>query len=159
MNRRRAVKNLIAFSGGTLTLTFLMQACNSSEKDGYPAMLASVVDTIIPAGGGRLGALALGVGQFMEKLINDCYEKPVQDNVRKQLSALGRAGFIGREQQQRQEMLLKLAGSTDKDEKDFFTLMKTETIRGFNTSEKVMVDYLHYKVAPGHYYGCAAVKA
>ena len=48
---------------------------------------------------------------------------------------------------------------SNKDEKDFFDLMKTETIRGFNTSQKVMENYLGYKIAPGHYYGCINVKA
>ena len=47
--------------------------------------------------------------------------------------------------------------SKDKDEKDFFLLVKTETIRGFNTSQKVMEDYLGYKIAPGHYKGCITV--
>ena len=37
--------------------------------------------------------------------------------------------------------------------------MKSETIRGFNTSQKVMQEYLGYKVAPGHYYGSVDVKA
>jgi hypothetical protein len=37
--------------------------------------------------------------------------------------------------------------------------MKSETIRGFNTSQEVMQDYLHYQVAPGHYYGCIDIKA
>jgi hypothetical protein len=46
-----------------------------------------------------------------------------------------------------------------KEEKDFFDLMKSETIRGFNTSQKVMQDYLGYKVAPGHYYGSVDVKS
>ena len=35
--------------------------------------------------------------------------------------------------------------------------MKSETIRGFNTSQQVMEKYLHYKVAPGHYHGCVNV--
>jgi hypothetical protein len=52
---------------------------------------------------------------------------------------------------------MRFAGSKDKNESDFFTLMKTETIRGFNTSQKVMEDYLGYKIAPGHYNGCVPV--
>jgi hypothetical protein len=60
---------------------------------------------------------------------------------------------------ERQQLLLKLPSSSGKKEKDFFTLIKTETIRGFNTSQKVMEEYLNYKVAPGHYYGCVDVKS
>jgi hypothetical protein len=54
---------------------------------------------------------------------------------------------------------MKLADSSDKDEKDFFDLMKSETIRGYSTSREVMTNYLDYKVAPGHYYGCVDITA
>jgi len=37
--------------------------------------------------------------------------------------------------------------------------MKSETIRGFNTSKEVMVGYHKFKLAPGHFYGCVDVKA
>ena len=62
-------------------------------------------------------------------------------------------------QVQREELLLKFSTSAKKEEKDFFDLIKSETIRGFNTSQKVMEEYLGYKVAPGHYYGSIDVKA
>ena len=56
-------------------------------------------------------------------------------------------------------LLLKLSASENKPEKDFFALIKSETINGFNTSKEVMTKYFNYKVAPGHYYGCIDVKA
>ena len=60
---------------------------------------------------------------------------------------------------QRQELLLKFSVSEKKSEKDFFDLVKSETIRGFSTSKEVMLGYLDYKVVPGHYYGCVDVTA
>jgi hypothetical protein len=54
---------------------------------------------------------------------------------------------------------LKFSVSENKNEKDFFDLMKAETIRGFNTSREVMLKYLNYKIQPGHYYGCVDVNA
>ena len=102
-------------------------------------ILASVADTIIPAGT-SIGALSVGVDKFLQKLIDDCYEKPIQDNIKKQLSALDRAAdnhhnksFSECTQQQREKLLLKLEDSADKDEKEFFTMIKSETIRGFTT--------------------------
>jgi hypothetical protein len=172
MNRRRAVKNLVIASGGLITLPFWMQACRMADKNTHqssfsPAqqdILASITDTIIPAGN-AIGALSVGVDKFLQKLIDDCYETPIQDNVRNQLQAVDASArstygnsFSACPQQQRQEILLKWSGSANKDEKDFFQLMKTETIRGFNTSQKVMEGYFDYKVAPGHYYGCVNVK-
>lgn len=125
--------------------------------------LAAVADTIIPAGN-SLGALSVGVDKFLQKLLDDCYGKEVQDNVKLQLQGLDTTAqaahaksFSECDQQQRQQLLQQLS-SGNQAEKDFFSLMKSETIRGFNTSREVMVDYLKYKPAPGYYYGCVDVK-
>jgi acyl CoA:acetate/3-ketoacid CoA transferase len=173
MNRRNAVKNLVLASGGLITLPMWMQSCGISDTNTHQSsfsadeqvILAKVTDTIIPDGN-AIGALSVGVDKFLQKLIDDCYEKPVQDNVKKQLQALNAAAkttykksFVDCTQQQRQEALMKFSTSQNKDEKDFFDLIKSETIRGFNTSQKVMQDYLNYQIAPGHYYGCVNVKA
>jgi hypothetical protein len=127
--------------------------------------LTSVADTIIPAGD-SIGAISVGVDKFLEKLLSDCYEKEVQDNVKNQLKALEESAsksftkeFSACDQSQRQELLIKFSSSENKAENDFFKLMKSETIRGFNTSREVMMNYLNYKPVPGHYYGCVDVKA
>lgn len=164
MNRRSALKNITVVSGSLISLPAWMVSCGVADKDVHHSgfdvqeqqVLAAIADTIIPAGN-SIGALSVGVDKYLQKLIDDCYETPVQDNVKKQLHALKVQSFIESTQQQREKLLMKLAGSTDKDEKDFFDLIKSETIRGFNTSQKVMEDYLGYKIAPGHYNGCISV--
>ena len=127
------------------------------------ATLAAVADTIIPAGN-SIGALSVGVDKFLQKLIDHCYAKDVQDNVKAQLTALDATAealhgkpFRDCDQPQREQILLARAASENKAEADFFDLMKSETIRGFNTSREVMVNYLHYKQVPGHYHGCVDV--
>lgn len=127
--------------------------------------LRAITDTIIPAGN-SIGALTVGVDSFLQKLITTCYDKETQDNVKTQLENLERSSqqvagksFAALPKEQREELLLKLAHSDVKAEKDFFTLIKSETIRGFSTSKEVMTKYLNYKVVPGHYYGCVDVKA
>ena len=137
----------------------------TSFSTSSPETLAAVADTIIPAGN-SIGALSVGVDKFLQKLLANCYEKDVQENVDKQLSALDASArstygntFTGCDQSQRQSLLTKFANSDDTHEKDFFTLIKSETIRGFNTSREVMLQYLKYKILPGHYYGCVDVKA
>jgi hypothetical protein len=47
--------------------------------------------------------------------------------------------------------------SETKEAKDFFELIKGETIRGFRTSREVMLDFLDYKIVPGHYFGCVDI--
>ena len=172
MNRRLAVKKIIIASGGLVSLPFWMTGCDngdmathlSSFSTGEQELLASVTDTIIPAGDAP-GALAVGVDKFLQKLIDDCYEQPVRDNVKVQLKALETSAkttygksFVQCSPSQRQELLLKFSVSADKAEKDFFTLLKSETILGFTTSKEVMEKYFHYKIAPGHYYGCVDQK-
>jgi hypothetical protein len=173
MNRRTSLKKLMAASGALIALpswargwsvsdlTTDISSFNLTEQD----LLASVADTIIPAGN-SIGALTVGVDKFLQKLIDNCYEKDVQDNIKVQLmgletiaqSSFGKS-FSSCDQIQRQELLVKLSTAEDKAEKDFFDLIKSETIRGFNTSKEVMLDYLKYKVVPGHYYGCVDVNA
>jgi len=173
MDRRRAIKNLAIVSGGLITLPQWMVSCGISDTTIHQSsfsiieqeILASITDTIIPEGN-SIGALSVGVDKFLQKLIDDCYEKDVQDNVKTQLKnlegsskAINKRSFADCTQVQREQLLLKLSASTNKAEKDFFDLIKSEAIRGFNTSQKVMQEYLGYKVAPGHYYGSVEVKA
>ena len=172
MNRRRTIKQLVIAGGGLVTLPQWMISCGISDSPVHKSsfsqddqeLLSSIADTIIPAGNST-GAIAVGVDKYLQKLIDDCFEKDVQVNVKSELKKLdvlaqstNKKAFAGCTQQQRQELLIKLSASNVKAEKDFFDLIKTETIRGFNTSQKVMQDYLGYKVAPGHYYGCVAAK-
>lgn len=168
MNRRGAVKNLVVAYSGLISLPFWMQACGITDKETHQTtftseeqgLLAKITDTIIPAGN-SVGALSVGVDKFLQKMLDDCYEKPIQDNVRNQLKQLETVAqknhgksFASCSQNEREQLLLNFSASQNKNEKDFFDLVKNETIRGFNTSQKVMQEYLNYKVAPGHYYGC-----
>lgn len=171
MNRRNALKNITIVSGSLISLPGWMVSCGISDKNthqsgfntGEQKILAAISDTIIPAGT-SVGALSVGVDKFLQKLIDDCYEKPVQDNVKKQLASLDisadndhNKSFSECTQHQREKLLQKLADSANKDEKEFFTLVKTETIHGFNTSQKVLEGFLGYKIVPGHYNGCVPV--
>jgi len=164
MNRRHAVKNLAIASGGWISLPFWMVACGTREKS-LPDTLAAIVDAIIPAGTASPGALSLGVDKFLHKLIDDCYDAPAQAEVKEQLAALDASAktkygssFATCPLPQRQQLVTAGLSSPNKKEKAFFESMKSETIRGFNTSQPVMEGYLNYKVAPGHYYGCVSVK-
>lgn len=136
-------------------------ACSGSEGE----ILTAVVDTIIPEGNG-IGAVAVGVDKFLQKLFADCYDTDVRENIKTQLTSLEEAAnitygkpFKDCDQLAREQMLLRLSTSPDQLQQDFFKLVKSETIRGFRTSREVMVNFLQYKQVPGHYYGCVDVKA
>jgi hypothetical protein len=173
VKRRDILKGIMAASGGLVALPLWADLWKLDDIVGHvtsfstdeQTLLASVADTIIP-GGNSIGALSVGVDKFLQKLFDDCYEKEVQDNIKTQLAALNASAnssygksFTTCDQKQREELLLKFEASDDKAENDFFKLIKSETIRGFNTSREVMTKYLNYKVAPGHYHGCVDVNA
>lgn len=173
MNRRDTIKTIMTASGTLIALPSWANDWSAAEMITHHSSfsfeagetLTAVTDTIIPQGD-AIGALSVGVDKFLQKLIDHCYEKEIQDNVKSQLAALEASSqrlhgkpFRECDQQQREQMLLKFASSGIKEEEDFFKLMKAETIRGFNTSREVMVNYLHFKQVPGHYYGCVDVNA
>jgi hypothetical protein len=171
MDRRTSLKNMLVATGGLIAMPAWADNWAITDLAELPStlsaptqeILASVADTIIPPGN-SVGALSVGVDKFLEKLIANCYEKEVQENVAKQLAALDASAqgaygssFAKCEQPQREALLLKMSTAENKDEKDFFELMKSQTIRGFNTSREVMLQYLNYKIVPGHFYGCVDV--
>jgi hypothetical protein len=173
MNRRTSLKNLLVASGGLIVLPSWAENWSvndlTSHRSSFSAMnqeiLASVADTIIPTGN-SIGALSVGVDKFLQKLFDNCYEKDVQENIKTQLAALDVSAknsfgnlFSACNATQRETLLKNLATSENKNEKEFFDLMKSETIRGFNTSREVMLKYLNYKILPGHFYGCVDVNA
>ena len=172
MNRRDILKQLFVTSGGLIALPSWARDWTANDFALYHSgfstieqqILASVADAIIPPGN-SIGALSVGVDKFLQKLFENCYDNTVQTNLKTQLASLENTArtnfsksFADCDQAQRQDLLLKFSVSNNKNEKDFFTLIKSETIRGFSTSKEVMSKYLGYKVAPGHYYGCVDVK-
>ncbi len=173
MNRRSTLKNLVTATGAIFTLPGWATSWNitslhlytSSFSKSEQEMLSALVDTIIPSGN-SIGAKAVGVDVFLQKLFDKCYEQEVQNNIKKQLAALDAnastahgTGFGSCTSPQREALFLAMSTTANKEEKDFFNVLKSETIRGFSTSEEIMVKYHKYKVAPGHYYGCVDVNA
>lgn len=126
-------------------------------------LLAEMVETIIPASD-TPGAKTLGVQNFIQKMIEDCYEKDVQERFRNGLDTVNTLAtqgygksFVECDATQRQDILKKLELATESDRKQFISLVKNLTIQGYTTSEYVLTKHLHYNMAPGHYYGCVPV--
>ncbi|NJB69599.1 hypothetical protein GGR42_000061 [Saonia flava] len=171
MNRRNSLKKLVMASAGLVALPAWAQGWEASTIE-LPQLfpieeqeiLTAVADTIIPTGD-SVGALSVGVEKFLQRLFADCYEQDVQDNIKVQLNALDASAnneyeqsFVLCDQSQREALLLALTEVEESPESNFFNLVKNETIRGFRTSRKVMMDHLDYVMAPGYYNGCVDVK-
>ncbi len=125
--------------------------------------LADMAETIIPATD-TPGAKALNVHQFIQKMVADCYEPKAQETLRAGLDALdGLAqksfgkNFAEGDVAQRTTLLTQL--SQDPVQKDFYSLVKGLTIRGYLSSEYVMTNLTHYEFMPARYHGCVPVLA
>ncbi|MBO0952446.1 gluconate 2-dehydrogenase subunit 3 family protein [Fibrella sp. HMF5405] len=123
-------------------------------------ILTELVDTLIPASD-TPGAKALNVPDFVQKMVIDCYEPAVQQQVKDGLLAVDAvakvsfgSSFSTCDTPQRLDVLKQLEVSPDQNRKEFYGLIKNLTIQGYTTSEYVMTKYLNYSMIPGHYYGC-----
>jgi hypothetical protein len=173
MERREALKILAMASGSLVALPSWALGWNAKHI-GIPssvftraeeALISAVADTIIPEKD-SIGALPVGVDRFLIRLLDRCYETDVQNNVKVQLKNLDDAtrqaagiGFTDCSQEQREKLLLTFSESPDENRREFFDLLKSETIRGFRTSQVVMEEYLGYELMPGHYDGNVDVDA
>lgn len=168
MERRIALKQIALATGGLLALPAWANAwTQASVRSGHLLLeptqaqtLTELVDTLIPASD-TLGAKALGVPDFVQKMVADCYETPVQQSVKTGLDTVEsianqqfKQPFTALDATQRMEVLKQMETSPEASRKDFYALVKNLTIQGYTTSEYVMTKFLHYNPVPGHFYGC-----
>jgi hypothetical protein len=173
MNRRNALRSIGLVTGGLITIPSWMISCGISDQETHQSgfslehqhLLTQITDTFIPAANG-VGAVDMGVDKFLQVLIDDCYEPKDQQQFKDQLDALAKSAHHEYDQafgectsDEREKLLLRMSTSDNKDQQEFYKLIKSEIIRGYTTSQKVMVDYLGYKVAPGHFYGSVKINA
>lgn len=133
-------------------------------------LLADIAETFIPATdtvmADRMGAKALKVDQFIQKIVADCSDKATQDVFTRGLAtvdglALKSFGkpFNEGDATQRMALLTQLSQSADPAQKSFYGLVKNLTIRGYMSSEHVMTNLTHFEFIPGRYHGCIPVLA
>lgn len=171
MKRRHAIKSLATSLGALLTLPAWANSWTpqsvalSSPFFNVPHedLLIDIVSTIIPEGD-KPGAKSLGVPNFIQKMVVDCFEKKAQedfkiglDTIEKNAQQAYNQSFIKLTAAQKEEILRGISNSEDILQKEFFKAIKNLTIQGYTTSEYVMVNYYKYEMAPGHFYGCVPV--
>lgn len=176
MDRRKSLKILGAAGVGIAGLALVdwkWQIVDRLTHQGFFSFeeektISAIAETFIPDGlppilptpdAQPIGALSTGTDQFLIQLFEKCYEKEDQELIKTQLKALHKAGFLDFTQEEKERALLALKDSELEEEKEFYSLMRSNTIMGFTTVKEVMVDYRDYKVAPGYYHGCVDVPA
>lgn len=172
MDRRRALKTMILASGSLVALPSWamgwklkdVATSGTSFTMAEQEVITAIADTLIPSDG-TIGALSVGVDKFLIRLIEECYEEEFQTGIKAQLENLNKtvkekdnASFTECSKKQKEDRLRALSASKNEAEKEFFDFIKSQTIRGFNTSEEVMVNYHNYVMMPGYYDGCVDVE-
>jgi Gluconate 2-dehydrogenase subunit 3 len=171
MERRKAIKGIALSLGSLVSLPAWASGWNPSTIGsslpaaiGGEALLSELVETIIPATN-TLGAKGLGVHQFIQKMIADCYDKKSQANFEKNLADIDPLSiktfgkpFAEGDATQRLNLLQSLEQSTDKNTVSFYRTLRGLTIQGYTSSEYYMTKFTDYEMAPARFYGCVPVK-
>lgn len=171
MKRRQAVKSLASSAVALIALPTWANGWSASKlifssnllSSNQKQTLEEITNTLIPDGE-ILGAKSLKIADFVEKMIQDCYEVNVKENFKYGLDSyeqesrkLFQKPFSQLEANQKLELLNKFQHSEDTKLKEAYALLKSLTIQGYSTSEYVMTKFLKYEMAPGHFYGCVDV--
>jgi len=183
MNRRDALSRVGLLLGGTIigAEMFLSGCTNTDQKIGMAganfsnddvAFLDEVAETILPATN-TPGAKEAKVGEFMTRIVRDCYTEKDQKIFLDGMQKLNEASkkkngksFTGSSAEQRHDLLVELDKEqktyTDRKKKDdpahYFRMMKELTLWGYFTSELGATKALRYVAVPGRYEGCIDYK-
>lgn len=164
MERRIAIKQVLIFAGGmALVPSFLkgagkasIQMKNLDVSAEQEKLLAEIAEIIIPKTT-TPGAKDLGLHLFVLKMIDDCYEKAVQQKFMSGLKT-----FEGLDAAALKQQVIAVnsgKGGVAEDIKLFYKLMKQQTINGYMNSKYVMTNLVVWELIPGRYNGYFPVKA
>ena len=174
MNRREAVIRLAALTGGVVIGgEFLMSGCARLDKrrktEFTPAdiaLLDEIGETILPTTPDSPGARAAGVGAFMAKVVNDCYDDDTHIAFERGLAAVDRASrkrhdkpFMESTPAERTALLTEIdrearehARTRERGEDHhYFRLMRELTLVAYFSSEIGATKALRYVESPGAY--------
>jgi hypothetical protein len=169
MERRTVIKTISLSLGSLASLPTWAAGWSHGIFDETPSfnnekLLAELVETFIPTTD-TLGAKGLGVHQFVQKMITDCYDKPAQMDFEQIMSTINPLSikafgkpFAEGDAKQRIQLLQSLAQSKEKNIQKFYYTLRGLTIQGYTQSEYYMTRFTDYEMAPARFYGCVPVK-
>lgn len=171
MERRVALKSMALAMGAMASLPSWASGWNTGSvpkgvllSADQSKVLSGMVESIIPKTD-TPGAGELGVGDFVQKMVKDCYDQKAQaslmkgvDNLESQSKKDFGKSFADAGKDQKLQLLQGMEKSGDTDQKAFFGLVKNLTIQGYMNSEYVMTNITHYEMIPARYHGCVPVK-
>ncbi|MCE7063747.1 gluconate 2-dehydrogenase subunit 3 family protein [Dyadobacter sp. CY326] len=191
MKRRDALGRVALLMGGALsapTMLAFLEGCKKATDTAtgmtfpFPAdrqaLVSEVAELIIPKTD-TPGAKDAKVGEFIEKMLKDCYTAADQESFNKGLEELEKKDFLKATPQEQTAILTEMEkaskteiANADKEKKKyteagkeytdastpFFRLLKELTLLGYFTSEQGATQALDYVAVPGRYDGCIDLK-
>lgn len=185
MNRREALSTVALLVGGSIIgADAFLSGCSTGVPRSTGGILTAdnislmdeVGETILPATATSPGAKETKIGEFMNTIVTDCYDKKSQDSFKDGLVKLNAAStakyqksFMDLEAGQKHDFLVQLdtdakavsktnaeAKAKNKDDKSpdhYFSAIKQLTLWGYFTSKDGATKALKYVAVPGHYDG------
>ena len=166
MNRRTAVTQVawllgVAFSAPTVQAMHRWEqlevdnpATDTTGKfltETQREIVARTADLIIPHTD-TPGALDVGVPDFIDLMLRDCYKKPAQDAFLKGLSALDRKNFLTLSPDQQTNTLKQIeADALKSTNPTFWVITKELTLLGYFMSEAGIKASFDYQPIPGRF--------
>ena len=165
ISRRQWVKGMALASLGTLAFHSNAHANPIALALSEEQTLHLLMGTIIPESS-IPGAIRLGVPTFVRTMLQDCYEKPAQDQMKTVLGNVPswfQDGFKksidqATEAEKEQFVFQMEKGKFGDVATKSISTLKALTIQGYMSTEYVMTEHLHYQMAPGFWNPCVPVK-
>lgn len=111
-------------------------------------VLSAAVDALLPESS-TPGGRSLGVDKFVGTMLRDCQTEEERSAFGKELKSLADQSFVTLNPADRIALLKSYP-----EDNTFISLLRSLSIRGYNTSEYVMTNIQHFQFIPGHYSGC-----
>ncbi|MGZ8556718.1 MAG: gluconate 2-dehydrogenase subunit 3 family protein [Chitinophagaceae bacterium] len=177
MDRKEAVQYISILLGGTLVgANSFLAGCKTTGNGLFTqediTYLNELADTVLPPTD-TPGAKEANVGQFISRMITDCYDEKEQQIFMDGMNSINEIStnrfghsFMKITPRQRHELLMQLDTEQKKymkDKKDgepvhYFRMMKELTLLGYFTSKPGCTQAKRYMPVPGKYIGCVPYK-
>lgn len=158
ISRRNWVKGMALATLGSVVFTDLKAANAPSIQwsANQDQLLQAWMGVIIPESS-IPGAVSLGVPAYVKVMLRDCYEPAAGATLMKVLAALPSIEKVS--ESEKEQLFFQIEqGKQGSDAQKAMATLKGLTIRGYMTTEYVMVNHLNYVMAPGFFNGCEPLK-
>ena len=167
MKRRKMIRQIAVLTSGLPFLHSMLNASVSFNTLSSPLILTNTMDALLDAiipEGKMPCAVSLGVPEYVKIMLKDCVTKDQQSAVETALKylenqsiAASGVSFAACNAEQRTVLLKNAFIHGGNIEKDGLKLIKSLTIKGYQTSSHFMKQIIPYEMAPNRYNGCAPV--